>query len=381
MITFYLSFTTGQTYQVTDNINNSFIKVVDTVLIEKNMINKKIKTAIMNANKIDIFKSLLDNKITNNSRVIVLVEDKPQQKYNNNNFNNTNNSLKKNFWIKKPSMLNLPLNLLNTQASQSTPNIFNNTNNFQSNNHKNNFNLQNNNKYVPLKTLNNIFIPKPLNINLNNNNISQYLPKAINIIINGCNVPSTMLDSRGNCVGEWSEGRKNGPPGYLKDYYPPYGWTGIGLKALDLYDNRDNTWIGTTNQNGEWYIAYHAVKTINSIYSILKNGFRRGPFQYYKNYPNLNPLTNNFYPFCGEGVYFMPNFLEVKDNGYILTYSGVKFRIIFMCRINPYKVRIVNNEVNQEFWVVNGDRLDDIYGKKRDDEVRPCRLLIHFENN
>ena len=51
-----------------------------------------------------------------------------------------------------------------------------------------------------------------------------------------------------------------------------------------------------------------------------------------------------------------------------------------MCRINPYKVRIAKIRYNEESWIVNGDKLDDINGKIRDDEVRPYRILIKFEN-
>ena len=50
-----------------------------------------------------------------------------------------------------------------------------------------------------------------------------------------------------------------------------------------------------------------------------------------------------------------------------------------MCRINPYRVRIANY-FNKEYWIVNGDKLNDYYasilGIKRTDEVRPYRILL-----
>ena len=52
-----------------------------------------------------------------------------------------------------------------------------------------------------------------------------------------------------------------------------------------------------------------------------------------------------------------------------------------MCRINPYKVKICRYIDNKEAWIVNGDRLNDIEGKKYDDEVRLYRILIYIENN
>ena len=70
------------------------------------------------------------------------------------------------------------------------------------------------------------------------NNRHDILEKCLDFLINGCKVPSNIFDKRGNCLGDWETGRKNGPPGYLKDYYPPIGWYGIGLHAWNLYDNQ-----------------------------------------------------------------------------------------------------------------------------------------------
>ena len=57
---------------------------------------------------------------------------------------------------------------------------------------------------------------------------------------------------------------------------------------------------------------------------------------------------------------------------------GNSFQIILMCRINPYKVRIVELGDNLESWIVNGDKLHDPNGKKRDDEVRAYRILMRM---
>ena len=50
-----------------------------------------------------------------------------------------------------------------------------------------------------------------------------------------------------------------------------------------------------------------------------------------------------------------------------------------MCRINPESVRICNVGDNNERWIVNGDKLNDINGRKRDEEVRPYRILFYIE--
>ena len=63
------------------------------------------------------------------------------------------------------------------------------------------------------------------------------------------------MDSRGNRNDGWAIGEKRGG----KDYDPPLGWKGIGLRVLDKYDYGDNTWLGMTNEPGEWCVAYHGV--------------------------------------------------------------------------------------------------------------------------
>ena len=198
-------------------------------------------------------------------------------------------------------------------------------------------------------------------------------------LVKGCNIPNDKFDSNGNCKSGWRIGKYSGPPGYLKSYIPPIGWNGIGLKVINLYDNGNNTWIGTSNINGEWYIGYHGTKTMAYISGIVMNGFKRGDDQQCKNYANINPLNNLIYPKCGEGVYFTPDINEAKKYTNSISYSGQNYRVVFMCRINPYRVRIANY-FNKEYWIVNGDKLNDYYasilGIKRTDEVRPYRILL-----
>ena len=176
-------------------------------------------------------------------------------------------------------------------------------------------------------------------------------------------------------------GCKNGPKGYLKDYHPPIGWTGIGLKVASMYDNGNNVWLGNDNCNGEWYIGYHGVKSIEAIHGICIDGFRRGDGQAYENSVNINPLTNKKFPKCEEGVYFTNEIKEAKKYTKLIKYNGNKYRIVFMCRVNPYKVRIAKVIGGGEYWIVKGDKLGDLRGIKRSDEVRPYRILMLKEKN
>ena len=120
-----------------------------------------------------------------------------------------------------------------------------------------------------------------LSTNQNTNSFQKHsfnvsMDEAKQFLLNKCNISPFILDDQGNAVTGWRINKKSGPPGYLKDYIPPIGWTGIGLKVVNIYDKMDNAWIGINNSVGEWYIGYHGVHTIEAIQNIYNEGFRRG---------------------------------------------------------------------------------------------------------
>jgi hypothetical protein len=73
------------------------------------------------------------------------------------------------------------------------------------------------------------------------------------VIMGGCKLSKNQLDPAGNRSDGWAENEERGG----KPYYPPIGWTGIGLKVLDKYEN--NEWVGFINSIDEWCVAYHGV--------------------------------------------------------------------------------------------------------------------------
>lgn len=300
MISFEFSLSTGQIFNVNGNQNDIFQKVLIEFISNECPKNTIIKNILFSGNKINIDKTLYENKITQGSNILIHI------------------------------------------ISIQDIDLFKN------------------------------FIPSVNNI---------IFQMCIYFLVNECKIPLEMLDYRANCLNySWRlNNKKSGPFGYLKDYFPPIGWFGIGLKVLDLYDNGNNAWLGSSNQKGEWYTAYHPIKNINSIISILINGFRRGPFQGNKFLDNKNPLTNLLCPKCGEGVYFIPDINEAIKFTYKYKYLENEIRIVLMCRINPYSVRFAQIEKNNERWIVNGDKLNDPNGKKRIDEVRPYRILFFIE--
>ena len=273
---------------------------------------------------------------------------------------------------KKRSDVVRPYRILFLKEIIKSDNPNSNNTNFITNNIKNS-NLAINNINKPNLIMNNINNSKmPIN---NIKYINLTISEAKDFLINKCNITPFILDSQGDADTGWRNNQKSGPPGYLKDYIPPIGWTGIGLKVINIYDNGDNEWMGTNNSPGEWYIGYHGIRTIDSIQKIYNEGFRRGTRQFHIKFPNTNPLTNSQYPLCGEGAYFMPDIEDAKSNTSPFYYNGFNYAVILMCRINPYKVRIADIGNNKEFWIVEADKLGDPSGIKRTEEVRPYRIL------
>jgi hypothetical protein len=219
------------------------------------------------------------------------------------------------------------------------------------------------------------------NMIINNNQFYNYDPyyPFLDFLINGCNISQNELDLNGNHIYNHDFEKFTGPMGYIKKYNSEKGWIGIGLRVMNLFDNGNNDWIGNSHKQGEWYVCYHGTRTKESVLGIINNGFRKGPNQVENLVVNNNPLTKKDYPQIGFGVYFTPDIKVAKSYTKIIEYKNNKYRVVFMCRVNPYKVRISGSGFLTENWIVNGDDLNISFGNKRIDEVRPYRILIFRE--
>ena len=100
-----------------------------------------------------------------------------------------------------------------------------------------------------------------------NNSINITKDEAKEFLFKKCKFPPSIFDGKGTFQHMSHTKNKSGPPGYLKDYKPPNGWTQIGLKVANIYDNEDNDWIGINNNFGEWYVCYLGFNSIKDIYN------------------------------------------------------------------------------------------------------------------
>ena len=373
----------NQTFKANNQINNRDEKIDNQFYINKKNYNTKY---------IENKKNLIN--LNNN---IINMENNMNSNNNMNNNNHFNNEKKeKNVEEAKNIMNNYNMNgnINNNIIDISKLNNYQNSNNLFMNNDmmcmnkmgmidnnmmmgpNMNNNMMNNGNMNNINNINNINNMNNMSNNMigNNNNFSD---PDLDFLVYGCKISLDKLDPNLNCNFSTCIPRDTGPKNYLKSYKIPTGWKGYGLNVLIQYKDKD--WLGHSNSPGEWYVGYHGTKTMGSVNGIIYQGFRRGNGQTHHNSINSNPLTNQRFPLCGIGVYFTPDIDEAKKYTESIEYNGYKYRVVFMCRINPYKARIHTFEpLNslRDYFIVEGDELNDFQGNKRDDEVRPYRILL-----
>ena len=186
------------------------------------------------------------------------------------------------------------------------------------------------------------------------------------VLMEGVKLTKKMLDARGNRSEGWGVGEKRGN----MDYDPPIGWIGIGLKVWDMYDDGDNTWIGMSNFEGEWCVAYHGVgRDSNEVKKITgliikgqKQKFKVGACQAHRGCKDKFHEGKN----VGEGAYCTPTISTAESYSGISTINGVDYKTVIMVRVKPEAIRCCGEcDFAKDYWVVNGTS----------DEIRPYRIL------
>ena len=166
------------------------------------------------------------------------------------------------------------------------------------------------------------------------------------LVLDGILLNPELLDHRGDNKNQgWGYNETRGG----RPYIPPKGWIGYGLKVWGKYDKGDNNWIAHNGVQGEWCVAYHgASQKLN------------------QNYKQMRDVDDANHPGqkVGEGVYCSPNPNVLDQEGGVVQVGGKKYKIGFMLRVKPEKIRIAKN--NPDYWVLNGTS----------DEIRPYRILI-----
>ena len=189
-------------------------------------------------------------------------------------------------------------------------------------------------------------------------------------LIEGCQLSTDIFEPRFNNKDPyWGKGEKRAG----KDYIPPEGWFGYGLKVSKKYDNGDDKWLAYSGNDGIFAIAYLGLSNIYGkkdnlnkflneikIPEVLKMGYE----QTYKNDANIESDSKAEYQKCGNGVYLFQDPKIAENTASIIDIGGVRYKILLMCRVNPKKIRTPQGF--KDCWVLNPTPA----------EVRPYRILI-----
>ena len=161
---------------------------------------------------------------------------------------------------------------------------------------------------------------------------------------------------RGN-MENWGHKDKRGG----LDYFPPVGWKGYGLKVIGKYKGGED-WLAMNGNSGEWAVAYHGLRGDHigeKSLNITKEGFKVGEGQIYESTDDINHPREK----VGKGIYVGQKIEVAEQYTAPIAVGNQNYRVAFMCRIDPKKLRIPKS--NTDYWVLPGGK-----------DIRPYRILL-----
>ena len=192
-------------------------------------------------------------------------------------------------------------------------------------------------------------------------------------LLEGCRLSSNIFDPNYNKIYSKNNNNNNNNNNNAQnnqkrgkeDYMPPYEWAAFGINISGKYDFGDNTWLGNTNQEGEFAVAYygvnnlfhHNMQMLQNIVSFMGNLESGKTFM---DEVNIRKPGEK----CMAGAYFYKNPEIAENSSEILNIGGFDYKIMFMCRVNSKKIRQPQNF--QELWILS----------PTPDEIRPYKILI-----
>ena len=151
------------------------------------------------------------------------------------------------------------------------------------------------------------------------------------------------LDCRGNTI---SPNSSNNLFRGIKEYYPPYGWIGIGLKVLNIYGEKN--WLEDTSKWSKWAIAYQSLSS-NKIKEVLKNIVtKKGLIEVNNKKKNKN--KRNYDKLIGEDIYLTP-YIDIAE-GYTgnISLNKKNYKIVLMAKV---LIKSINETKDGNFWKLN----------------------------
>ena len=124
----------------------------------------------------------------------------------------------------------------------------------------------------------------------------------ISVLLEGCTLSSDIFEPTFDMKpSKWP--KHPGCRGNLP-YNPPYEYYGCALKVIGSYDSGDDTWLGQTNIDGEFAVAYHGIRSsLDAVNGIMNSYLKEGANQACRKDDDMMHPGKK----CGKGVYVTPN--------------------------------------------------------------------------
>jgi hypothetical protein len=164
-----------------------------------------------------------------------------------------------------------------------------------------------------------------------------------------CKIPLEYLDYKYNFISpNLSLTNKRGS----EKYDPPYGWLGIGLNVINIYDNVDNSWL--RKDNDSWAIAYYGFgKYLSSeeIGNMLNDAIVKGVFKRELSIKCKDFDIRHISKTIGEGIYLSPNVNIAEKNSGTFVVNNKKYNIVLMAKV---LIKNIREPEDHSFWVLDG---------------------------
>ena len=204
--------------------------------------------------------------------------------------------------------------------------------------------------------------------------LEEIYSKTIKFLINDCKFHLTKdLSSGGDfLIPNMRNFTKRGN----EDYYPPYGWIGIGLEVLGKYkgneDDINGFWLTKINKESKWANAYFGfyqeknnntnIKISNNIkdylHELVKNNEKFEMFERKIEFEDKRHEGKKRYE---KGIYLNPKIENAEKEAGLVTIEDKTFKILLMVRV---KIDEISQPKNEDYWVLD---------KKF---IRPYRILF-----
>ena len=165
------------------------------------------------------------------------------------------------------------------------------------------------------------------------------------LIIPKIKLSQSMLNPKqNNLKGIWGKQEIRGG----EEYHPPLEWINYAINIDHCFNDKNFNWLKKKDK-GEWCIGYCGIK-----------GITKNTEQIYENDNDIRHLGKKI----GLGVYCPSDPKIFEENTETININGDNYKVGFMLRIKPDKIRA--SEKNKNDWVLNGN----------DNEFRPYGILL-----